>query len=73
MDVKPVYLIMITEQNNNKYYNCFPNGDGTFTVKYGRVGGHESTTSYPMSKLRNDEIIVYTDKQMTIRYLVEIR
>ena len=50
MDVKPVYLIMITEQNNNKYYNCFPNGDGTFTVKYGRVGGHESTTSYPMSK-----------------------
>jgi poly [ADP-ribose] polymerase len=41
---------MITEQNNNKYYNCFPNGDGTFTVKYGRVGGHETTASYPMSK-----------------------
>lgn len=50
MEVKPVYLVMITEQNNNKYYNCFPNGDGTFTVKYGRVGGHETTTSYPMSK-----------------------
>jgi poly [ADP-ribose] polymerase len=50
MDVKPVYLVMITEANNNKYYNCVPNGDGTFTVKYGRVGGHESTATYPMSK-----------------------
>ena len=50
MDVKPVYLIMVTDANNNKYYNCFPNGDGTFTVKYGRIGGHETTTSYPMSK-----------------------
>lgn len=50
MEVKPIYLTMVTENNNNKYYNCFPNGDGTFTVKYGRVGGHETTTSYPMSK-----------------------
>ena len=50
MGVKPVYLVMITENNNNKYYNCQPNGDGTFTVKYGRVGGHESTAVYPMSK-----------------------
>ena len=50
MDVKPVYLTMVTDANNNKYYNCFPNGDGTFTVKYGRIGGHETTTSYPMSK-----------------------
>lgn len=50
MEVKPVYLVMITENNNNKYYNCQPNGDGTFTVKYGRVGGHESTAVYPMSK-----------------------
>lgn len=50
MDIKPVYLTMVTDANNNKYYNLFPNGDGTFTVKYGRIGGHESTTSYPMSK-----------------------
>jgi poly [ADP-ribose] polymerase len=50
MEVKPVYLVMITENKNNKYYNCQPNGDGTFTVKYGRVGGHESTAVYPMSK-----------------------
>ena len=50
MEKTPVYLIMTTAVNNNKYYNCFPNSDGTFTVKYGRVGGHESTTTYPMSK-----------------------
>ena len=50
MEKTPVYLIMTTAENNNKYYNCFPNSDGTFTVKYGRVGGHESTTTYPMSK-----------------------
>ena len=50
MEKTPVYLIMTTAENNNKYYNCFPNSDGTFTVKYGRVGGHESTTTYPISK-----------------------
>ena len=50
MEKTPVYLIMTTAENNNTYYNCFPNSDGTFTVKYGRVGGHESTTTYPMSK-----------------------
>ena len=50
MEKTPVYLIMTTAVNNNKYYNCFPNSDGTFTVKYGRVGGHESTKIYPMSK-----------------------
>lgn len=49
MEIRPTYLVMITAENNNKYYNCFPNGD-TFTVKYGRVGGHESTTSYSISK-----------------------
>ena len=50
MEVKPVFLQMTTSENNNKYYNCFPNGDDTFTVKYGRVGGHETVISYPMSK-----------------------
>ena len=53
MELKPVYLVLINEDNNgtdsNKYYNCFPNGD-TFTVKYGRIGGSESTKVYPISK-----------------------
>ena len=52
-EVKPVYLVMITANNNNKYYNCFPNDDGTFTVKYGRIGGGEQTKVYPMSKWKS--------------------
>lgn len=47
--IRPTYLIMVTENNNNKKYELFPQGD-TFKVEYGRVGGHISTTSYPMSK-----------------------
>lgn len=48
-EVRPTYLIMVTEQNNNKFYNAFPDSNGTtFTVKYGRVGGTEATTSYSM-------------------------
>lgn len=47
---KPVRLIMITTANNNKYYNMFDNGDGTFTVKYGRVGASEQTRSYSISQ-----------------------
>ena len=48
-EIRPTYLIMVTEANNNKYYNCFPNGD-TFTVEYGRVDATKVTTSYPISK-----------------------
>ena len=50
MEYTPVYLLMITEQNNNKYYSMYPNADGTFTAKYGRVGGGEQSKTYPMSK-----------------------
>lgn len=42
----PVYLTMVTDQNNNKYYNMEDNGNGTFTVKYGRIGGNETTKVY---------------------------
>ena len=34
--IRPTYLIMVTAENNNKYYNCFPEGDN-FRVEYGRV------------------------------------
>lgn len=37
-----------TEMNNNKYYKMQENSDGTFTAKWGRVGGHESSKVYPM-------------------------
>lgn len=43
------YLVMVTENNNNKYYEMIPNGDG-FTVKYGRVGSSSQVASYPSSQ-----------------------
>ncbi len=42
----PVKLIMVTEMNNNKYYNMVDNGDGTMTVTYGRVGKNPTTMKY---------------------------
>ena len=47
--VRPTYLIMVTDQNNNKFYNCFPEGDN-FRVEYGRVNASSATVHYPMSK-----------------------
>lgn len=48
-EIKPTYLIMVTTANNNKYYNCFPEGD-QFRVEYGRVDATKTTAYYPMSK-----------------------
>lgn len=48
-EVRPTYLIMVTTANNNKYYNCFPEGD-KFRVEYGRVDATKTTAYYPMSK-----------------------
>lgn len=49
MEVRPTYLIMVTTANNNKYYNCFPEGN-QFRVEYGRVDATKTTAYYPMSK-----------------------
>lgn len=49
IEVRPTYLIMVTTANNNKYYNCFPEGD-QFRVEYGRVDATKTTAHYPMSK-----------------------
>lgn len=48
--MKTAKLIMVTEKNNNKFYNLSENGDGTFTVEYGRVGANAQTRTYPMSQ-----------------------
>ncbi len=41
-------LIMVTADNNNKYYDMQENADGTFTVTYGRVGATATKVSYPV-------------------------
>ena len=35
------WLIMVTEENNNKFYSMTDNGNGTFTAKWGRIEGNE--------------------------------
>jgi len=47
---KVVKLLMITENNNNKFYNMHDNDSGYFTVEYGRVGNTSQTQTYPISK-----------------------
>lgn len=39
-----------SKKGHNKFYEMKEGNDNTFTVSYGRVGGHISTRSYPMSK-----------------------
>lgn len=43
------YLVMVTTNNNNKYYEMIPNGD-SFTVKYGRIGASAQVASYSASQ-----------------------
>lgn len=53
-NVKAVYLIMVNPDNkgvdSNKYWNAYPQSNGTFIVRYGRVGGTEQSHIYNMSQ-----------------------
>lgn len=49
MDIRPTYLLMVTTENNNKFYNLFPQGD-TFRVEYGRVDSTHTSRTYPISQ-----------------------
>jgi poly [ADP-ribose] polymerase len=46
----PIELIMVSGENNNKFYRMKDLDDGTFTVEYGRVGVTSQTESYPISR-----------------------
>lgn len=41
------YLVMVTAANNNKFYRMIPNGDGTWTAEYGRIGASCQKKTYP--------------------------
>jgi poly [ADP-ribose] polymerase len=45
-----VRLLMVTAENNNKFYDMRENANGTFTVNYGRVGGGSTSLEYPISE-----------------------
>jgi len=40
-DMGDIELIMVTGNNNNKFYKMHDRGDGTFDVTFGRVGTSE--------------------------------
>lgn len=44
------YLVMVTMNNNNKWYSMHDNGDGTFTAGWGRVGQNGARCTYPVSQ-----------------------
>lgn len=48
--VKSVELIMVTGENNNKFYRMTDTEDGNFRVEYGRIGLTSVTETYPMSR-----------------------
>jgi poly [ADP-ribose] polymerase len=49
-NANPIYLVMVTSDNHNKYYKMNPNGD-YFNVEFGRIGnGGFQTATYPISQ-----------------------
>lgn len=47
---KQLELVMVTENNNNKYYRMIENDNGTWTAKWGRVGATENVMEYSMDQ-----------------------
>jgi poly [ADP-ribose] polymerase len=43
-------LIMVTDKNNNKYYDMVENADGSITATWGRVDVTKTVTHYPVGK-----------------------
>ncbi len=64
--LRTVKLIMVTAENNNKYYEMRENEDHTFDVHYGRVGGFRSKATHPIAlwdrKLREKTAKGYADQ-----------
>ena len=52
MEIRPTYLVMCSAQNNNKYYNIFPEGD-RIRIEYGRIDATKTTVYYPISKFES--------------------
>lgn len=46
----PIELVLVSENNNNKWYRMTDTDDGYFKVEYGRVGGSTATEVYPIHK-----------------------
>lgn len=78
--LRRVKLIMVTANNNNKFYEMEESDNDTFTVSYGRVGNNPTQRSYPMSqwdskkreKIRKgykDTTYLFTEKKELVDFL----
>lgn len=47
---KFAHLVMVSSENNNKFYKMTEQTDGTFAVEFGRVDSTSQHTSYSMNK-----------------------
>lgn len=50
-------LIMVTDANNNKFYDMVENDDGSITATWGRVDVTSTVTHYPPGKKKWDSLI----------------
>ena len=50
-------LIMVTDANNNKFYDMTENPDGSITAIWGRVDVTSTTTHYPVGKKKWETLI----------------
>lgn len=76
-DKKPVYLLMVTSDNHNKYYKMnVDEGGTTFTVEYGRVGANCQRRTYPLyqwDKKYNEKIKKgYVDQTHLVQDLISV-
>ena len=76
-DKKPVYLLMVTSDNHNKYYKMnVDEGGTTFTVEYGRVGANCQRRIYPLcqwDKKYNEKIKKgYVDQTHLVQDLISV-
>ncbi|MCX6214327.1 ADP-ribose polymerase [Spirosoma sp.] len=64
--LRTIKLMMVTAENNNKYYEMREKENGTFEAHYGRVGGFRSKSVHPMAqwerKVREKKSKGYTDQ-----------
>lgn len=77
MAQKYAKLVMVTENNNNKYYEMTYNGGSNFAVKYGRVESTSVDCSYPIGdwdKKYNEKVKKgYVDVTHTVSVKVDTK
>lgn len=76
INLTPRYLVFVSNaDNHNKYYKQIPNGDGTWTAEYGRVGSKPQKRVYSSSqyesKYREKLAKGYVDQTHLMTDLIE--